>query len=99
MLTKEQIRQVEHSFKHGDTFVFVIEGRGVFVAERIIKHHKKGTIEFREVYEVDETCFEDDEYFGSTRGPEKIFILNDPYAGNNNIVASIYHADEIKVEK
>lgn len=98
MLTEEQIKKVEYSFKHGDAFVFKIEGRGVFVAERVLKHRKEATVEFREVFEVNESCFEGDEYFGDVCGPEKMFILDDPYADNNNMVASVYYLDEIKEE-
>lgn len=98
MLTKEQIKQVEHSFKHGDSFVFQIEGRGVFVADKIYKHKKEATVEFKECYEVNESCFEGSEYYGETCGPEKHFILADPYVDNPNTIASIYYSDEIKEE-
>lgn len=98
MLTKEQIKQVEHSFKHGDGFVFVIEDRGVFVADRVLKHRKEATVEMRDCAEVDETCFgPNGEYDGDiTNAPLKNFILDDPYADYDNTVASIYYSDEIK---
>lgn len=98
MLSEEQIKKVEHSFKHGDAFVFVIEGRGVFVADRVLKHKKEATVEMREVYEVNEKCFNDGDYYGDTWGPEMMFILSDPYADNANLVASRYYQDEIKEE-
>lgn len=98
MLSEEQIKQVEYAFKHGDAFVFVIEGHGVFVADRVLKHKKEATVEMREVYEINESCFSDDEYYGDTCGPEKMFILSDPYADNPNLVASRYYQDEIREE-
>ena len=98
MLSDLQITQVEHAFKHGDAFVFVIIGRGVFVADRVLKHKKEATVEMREVFEIDESCFSGNEYYGDTCGPEKMFILDDPYADNPNLVASRYHRDEIREE-
>lgn len=98
MLTKEQIKKVEHSFKHGDAFVFHIEGRGVFVADKTYKHRKEATVEFKECYEVNESCFEGDDYYGETCGSQKNFILDDPYADEPNIIASVYYQDEIKEE-
>lgn len=98
MLSEEQIKKVEHAFKHGDAFVFVIEGRGVFVADRVLKHKKEATVEMREVYEVNEKCFNDNDYYGDTWGPEMMFILSDPYADNPNLVASRYYQDELREE-
>ena len=99
MLTKEQITQVEHSFKHGDCFVFQIEGRGVFMAERVLKHRKEATVEMRECHEIDESCFQNDgEYYGDVKEKELNFILDDPYVENENTIASIYYLDEIKEE-
>lgn len=98
MLSEEQIKQVEYAFKHGDAFVFVIEGRGVFVADRVLKHKKEATVEMREVYEVNAQCFDGDEYYGDACEPELMFILSDPYADNPNLVASRYYQDEIREE-
>lgn len=98
MLTQEQIEQINHSFKHGDAIVFQIERRGVFVADRVFKHRKEATIEFRECYEVDETCFEGNNYYGETLGDEKNFILDDAYVESPNTVGTFYYADEIKEE-
>lgn len=98
MLTLAQFRQVEDSFRHGDELVFRIEGRGVFVADRVLKHKKEATIEMRGCFEVDETCFYDEDYFGDTLGKEINFILADPYAGYDSAVATVYYEDEIKEE-
>ena len=98
MLTKEQIKQVEHSFKHSNVLVAQI-GNKVYACERTLKHKKEGTIELRECYEIDESCFhqgKDEEDYGETVGKEKNFILEDCYAGNDNLVASVYYDDEIK---
>ena len=98
MLNKSQIEQVEHSFKHGDAFVFQIEGR-VFVAETVLKHKKEATVEFQECFEVDETCFEGNEYYGETLNQEKLIILKDPCADNDYAIESIYYQDEIIEER
>ena len=98
-MTKQQIKQIEHSFKHSNVLVAQI-GKKVYVCERTLKHKKEGTIELRECYQVDESCFHEGEepYYGETVGKEKNFILADPYADEPNCVASIYYEDEIKEE-
>ena len=96
MLSQEQIKQVEHSFKHGDFLVFQIVGKGVFVTDRVYKHRKNAPIEFKQCQEVDESCFEGDEYSGDLLPKEMTFILNDPYAGNAHTIASVYYSDDIK---
>ena len=98
-MDQEKINKIEYAFKHGDCFVFQIEGRGVFVAERVLKHKKEATVEMCESYEVDDTCFQEDgEYYGDTKGAPVTFILDDPYADNASTIASVYYLDEIKEE-
>ena len=98
MLTYDQVQQVKHSFKHGDDFVFQIEGR-VFVAETVLKHKKEATVEFQECYEIDETCFEGEDYYGETLSEEKLIIIEDTFADYENIVSSFYYQDEVKEER
>ena len=98
MLTYDQVQKIKRSFKHGDFFVFNIEDR-VFIAGTILKHRKEATIEFKECFEIDETCFEGDEYYGETKSEEKVIILEDTYADYENVVASFYYKDEVKEER
>lgn len=96
MLNEQQLKQVENSFKHSNVLVARI-GEEVYVCERTLKHKKEGTIELRECYKVDETCFEENgEYYGETLNEEKNFIMEDYYANYDYAVASIYFEDEIK---
>lgn len=105
MLSKEQIKQVERSYKHSDCLVFCIENenatsRRVFVAETCLKHRKEATIEMVECAEVNETCFEKSgDYYGEVVGPLKNIILDDPYADEECCVASIYYEDEVREER
>ena len=99
MLTEAQIKQVEHSYKHGDTFVFKIEGRGVFISDKYSKNKEEKTITFKECYEVDESDFSGSEYYGDFHGPKRTFVLEDPFGGHPNIYASRYKEKEIKEEK
>lgn len=97
MLTQEQIWQIEYSFKHTSTLVFEIENVGVFIADRTVKRAHDGTIEMKECYEVDESCFtKSGDYYGDVTRCVRKLILQDPYAGNPNIVASCYKQSEIK---
>jgi len=103
MLSKEQIQQIEHSYKHSNCLVFCIENsnstqRRVFVAETCQKHAKEATIEMIECAEIDESCFEaDGEYYGDvTNEPLKTIILDDPCVNNPNCVASVYYEDEVR---
>lgn len=96
MLSKEQFKQVEESFRHSDSLVVRI-GELVYVCEEALKHRKDGTIELRECYEVDETCFDKNgDYYGETTGEERNFILEDHLADNDNLVETIYYDDELK---
>ena len=96
MLTKEQIKQVEHSYKNGDDIVIQI-GDKVYVAQECFKHRKEATVEFQGCQEVDESCFEPNgEYYGDVLPNEKNFILEDHLADNNNLVETVYYDDEIK---
>lgn len=97
MLTKEQINKVEQSYRNGDSIVIQI-GDKVLVAETVLKHRKEATIEFQGCLEVDESCFEPNgDYYGDVKsGEEKTYILDDPYADNPNMVASVYYDDEVK---
>ena len=96
MLSKNQIRQINNSFKHSDCVVFTI-GEKVYVAEKCYKHAKEGTIEMVECYEIDETCFEPNgEYYGETLSDMSTIILEDTYADNPNMVATVYYEDEVK---
>lgn len=96
MLSNAQIKKVEHSFKHGDSMVIVIEGKSVYVADSITKQPKTATIKFTECYEVNESCFQGEEYFGEVCGPKLTLIIDDPYAKTPCIVASRYRECEIK---
>ena len=96
MLNETQIKQVEHSFKHGDETVIVV-GSKVYVADEVVKCKHEAKVEFRGCYEVDETCFtKDGEYYGDTLDKEYILVLDDEYAGNNNVYNSKYYEDEIE---
>ena len=95
MLTDEQIKQIEHSFKHGNSTVIVVDSK-VYVADEVLKHRKEATVEFRGCCEVNETCFESNgEYFGETLPEEHTVIINDTYANNPYMYASLYYEDEI----
>lgn len=94
-MTREQIKQIEHSYKHGDALVFRV-GEKVFVTDSILKHRKEATIEMVDCNEVDETCFANNgEYYGDTLPKSYRIILNDPYADNENVVAAEYYEDEL----
>ncbi len=94
-MTKEQITQIEYSYKHGDALVFRV-GEKVFITDRTLKHRKEATIEMVDCNEVDETCFASNgEYYGDTLPKSYRIILNDPYADNDNVVASVYYEDEL----
>lgn len=95
MLTDEQIKQVEYSFKHGDYTVIVV-GSKVYVADEVLKHRKEATVEFKGCCEVDETCFESNgEYFGETLPEEHTVIVSDAYADSPCMYDSLYYEDEI----
>ena len=95
MLTKEQINQIEYSFKHGGGIVLII-GENVYVAERCTKYKKSGNITYFDCFKVDESCFEKDgSYYGAVIPGRKKIRLKDPYAFNENIIASVYKEDEI----
>ena len=96
-MNEQQLRKIEHSFKHSNCCVFRI-GERVFVSEEALKHRKEATIEFVECYEIDETCFENGEYYGETLNERKTIILADPYADNENIVETNYYEDELVEE-
>ena len=95
-MTNEQFKLVEESFsRSADCLVFKI-GERVFVTDTIFKHKKQGTIEFQDCNEIDESCFvSSDEYYGDTLPKIYNIILNDPYADNQNAVASSYYDDEL----
>ena len=98
-MTNEQFNQVEESFSCGDCLVFKI-GERVFVTDTILKHPKQGTIEFQDCNEIDESCFESNgEYYGETLLKTYNFIIADPYADNENQIATIYYNDEIEEEE
>lgn len=87
--------KVNCSIKNGDTLVFMI-GRRVFISDTILKHKKEATIEFKDCYEVDYTCFEENgEYYGDALPSSGTIILRDPFADNPNEVATKYYHDEI----
>ena len=95
-MTKEQINKIEHSFKHGDCFVFTV-GERVFVAfEGVRKYKKEATIQMMNCDEVDESCFDSNgDYNGDTKGNNVDVYLADPYADYENQVASHYYDDEL----
>ena len=95
MLTDEQIAQVEHSFKHGDTLVFVVANLGVFVADKVNKHKNEGTVEMKECYQVDEACFLDGDYNGDVSHQVKKMVLKDPYKDTPCLIATRYEHSEI----
>lgn len=96
MLTKSQIKQVIHSYKHGEYMVVTI-GDKVFVCEEVLKHPKEATVELRNCQEVDESCFEPNgEYYGETLGQDFTYILDDPCADQPELIATVYYSDEIK---
>lgn len=94
-MTKEQIKQIEQSFRHSDDMVFSISGR-VFVAEKVLKHRKEATVEMVNCQEIDETCFEGENYYGDVLPETKTIILDDPFADQQNMVASVYYTDEVR---
>lgn len=95
-MTNEQFKQVEHSFKHGDTAVIKI-GERIFVCEQALKHRKEATIEFKDCYEVNDSCFEPNgEYYGDTLPNSHTIILDDHLADEPNCVETIYYDDEIR---
>ena len=103
MLSKEQIHQIERSYKHSNCLVFCIENgnatsRRVFVAETFYKHPKEATIEMVDCAEIDESCFEPNgDYYGDvTNAPLKNIILDDPCVHNDYCVASVYYEDEVR---
>lgn len=95
MLTEEQIDKINDAFRHGSTLVFQIEGRGVFISDLYIKHRKNKTIEMKECYEVNESCFSGDNYYGDTCGPRRHFIFTDPYSEADGVIATIYYVEDI----
>ena len=93
-MTKEQIAQINHSYKHGDYFVFQV-GERVFVAEKCYKHRKEACITFQGCQEVDETCFYNGEYYGDTLSETKTISLQDHLADYENQIETIYYEDEL----
>lgn len=95
MLSTEQIKKIEHSFKHGDNLVFTVNTR-TFVSDTILKHRKEATIEMMHCSEIDESCFDSNgEYNGDVLPGLWRVILQDPYADSSITVASLYYRDEI----
>ena len=97
-MTEEQYHMVEHSFKHGNTFVFKIEER-VFISDKIIYHRNK-TITFAECNEVDESCFDNEgkEYWGDhLPKPLKITVKDPNPKGTKNSwwIASQYYKEDV----
>lgn len=95
-MTSEQILKIIHSFRHGDSIVFKV-GEKIFVAfEGCRKYRKEAQIQMKNCDEVDETCFDiNGDYNGDTKGDNVDIFLQDPYADNENEVATIYYNDEI----
>lgn len=94
-MTKLEMKKIEYAFKHGESIVFKW-GRKVFVAERVFKHRKEATVEFRECYEIDRSCFDKNgDYWGDTVGKERNFIFQDYYADNPNAIPYIFYKDEL----
>ena len=94
-MTEEELKKVEQAFKHGDTFVFQLEGE-VYVTESYRKIKKTGMIKLNECYKIDNTCFEKDgSYNGDTCETRYDMELIDPYPLNKNIIASIYYNKDV----
>ena len=96
-MTTEQLKKIEHSFKHGDGFVFVFDDK-VYVSFSDTKKHKRHkTIEIKSCNEIDESCFTaEGGYYGEVKeGKEYNFIFRDPYAGNENVLAAIYYLEDL----
>ena len=101
MLTEEQYKMIEYSYKHGGGFVFRIEKR-VFVSFGKITYHRNKTYTFEDCSEVDITCFEKDgtEYWGEICPSKKTIkiTVKDPYDGGTAKgwwIASQYYKEDI----
>lgn len=99
MLTKEQYKMIEHSYKNGDELVFKIEDRA-FICFGGITYHKNKTYTLKDCSEVDITCFEKDgtEYWGDFLPKTYNITVKDPYNGktkNSCLIASQYYKQDI----
>ena len=96
MLSDTQFKEVETSFKHGDTLVVRIDGR-VYVTDCYKKDDKTATIKLKNCQEVDESCFSEngEDYYGDVKDENYNFVLRDPYVGLENVVATVYYAKDI----
>lgn len=97
MLNEKQINAVEASFKPSDNFVFTIGSR-TWVSFGGCKKKRKGeggVVEFKECYEVDETCFDGTDYYGDTTGEGYNIILEDENYEYPNAYISRYRDDEL----
>lgn len=101
MITEEQYKMIQYSYKHGGGLVFRVEKR-VFVSFGKITYHRNKTYTFEDCSEVDITCFEKDgtEYWGDICPSEKSIkiTVKDPYDGatkNSCCIATQYYKEDI----